>query len=357
MVMAIVVPEVVTASAFAQRVSARESVKAMDAIGCTWSMRQAFYLNMGGVWLHPKDGNAFPINAAQLNCLIYEGIMKSPSLSGKEIWDKSKSDKLAKILACLQIGWLSLQCVGRAAQHLPISLLEIGTVGFAIPSLATFIFWFSKPHDIETPTILPLDMSVEELLKRLAPPSGYTWLDTPLDYIDRLNAPSFVSEIILKAPHRPMRTGFAGPATRIRNDVFALKYSKLDQVVVFACWAGYAGVHLCAWSFVFPSHVECILWRTSSLVMAGSMAVFWVTANRRFYGLLSYIWPSRKSKMQKIVCERRRVSPTQIFLGALTACSYLVARMCLIVQVLVSLRALPIGAFETVNWSNFIPHE
>ena len=357
MVFAIVIPEVVTASAFAQRVAARGSVAAMRANGYErWSLRHAFYANMGGVMLHLRDHDPFPINATQLGHLVSEKIIEYPTLTGKEIWDKSKSDKFAKGLACLQIGWLSLQCVGRVIQHLPISLLEIATAGFAIPSLATFLLWFNKPCGVETPTVLALDMSTEDLLKRLKVPADYVWRDTPLDIISTVNGPSFVSEIVVKAKGWPMRERFIGHSTRIRNDVLGLKYSKLDQLFVLSVWIGYAGVHLSAWNSVFPSHTERILWRTSCLIMTGSMVVFWITGNRKFYLLIGYIMPSQKQKMEKISSERQKVSRAQIVLGAFTAFSYLVARICLIMQALISLRALPRGAFQDLNWENFLPH-
>lgn len=163
---AVIIPEVVTASAFAQRVSARSSVKAMKSIGCNWTMRHAFFANMGGVWLKPKDDPAFPVNAAQLNYLIADGYLRPLSITDKEIWDKSKADRFAKVFACGQIAWSLLQCIARAIQQLPITPLEIATVGFAIPSFATFILWFNKPADIEVPTMLPVDDNVDDLLRR-----------------------------------------------------------------------------------------------------------------------------------------------------------------------------------------------
>ncbi|KAL8775115.1 MAG: hypothetical protein Q9209_000594 [Squamulea sp. 1 TL-2023] len=355
MTAAVLVPEVVTASAFAQRVAARESVKTMKAMNCPWTMKHAFYLNMGGFWIQPKDNQPFPINSAQLSYLIADGYMAAPSLTEAEIWDKSKVDRFAKIVACGQIGWLALQCVGRAVQSLPITPLELATVGFAIPSLATFCLWFEKPADIETPTKIPIPDTTVQLLERVSP-RVYRWWQTPLDFIDTVNSPSFTSEIILKSRKWPGRNHFIGPATRIRNDNFALKYSKLDQVIVGMVWVGYAGVHLSAWNFDFPSRMELLLWRISSLVMAGSMVIFWITGNRKAYLLLSYLWPSKKEHLEKISSERAKVSTAQVLLGAVTTFSYLTARIILIVQVFLAFRKAPQGIFETVDWTKVLPH-
>ncbi|KAL9009952.1 MAG: hypothetical protein Q9173_005068 [Seirophora scorigena] len=327
----------------------------MEALGCVWTMKHAFYLNMGGVWLQPKDSQPFPNNAAQLSYLVADGYMAIPSLTEKEMWDKSKADRFAKIMACGQIGWLALQCVGRAVQHLPITPLELATVGFAIPSLATFALWFEKPADIDTPTKLPVSDTTAQLLERLSP-RAYRWWQTPLDFIDTVNSPSFTSEIILKTEHWPGRSHFVGPATRVRNDIFGLKYSKLDQLAVGLVWIGYAGVHLSAWNFEFPTVTELLVWRISSLVMAGSMVVFWITGNRKSYLLLSYIWPSKKDHMEKISSERAKISTAQIVLGAVTTLSYLAARIILIVQVFLAFRKAPRGIFVTVEWTEFLPH-
>ncbi|KAI4116349.1 MAG: hypothetical protein LQ338_007731 [Usnochroma carphineum] len=186
---------------------------------------------MGGVWLHPKDSQPFPVNAPQLSYLIAAGYMAVPSLTEDEIWDKSKADRFAKIMACGQIGWLVLQCVGLAIQRLPITPLEFATFGFAILLLATFALWFEKPADVDTATKIPVSDTTMELLERLSPRT-YRWWQTPLDFIDTVNSPSFTSEIILKTEKWPGRSHFVGPATRIRNDDFALKYSKLDQLAI-----------------------------------------------------------------------------------------------------------------------------
>lgn len=356
MVAAVLIPEVVMASAFAQRTAARASVKAMEAVGCTWTMRHAFFLNMGGVWLQPKDSKPFPINAAQLNYLVADGYMRLPGLSGKEIWDKSKADKFAKIFACGQIGWLVVQCVGRAIQNLPITPLEIATMSFAIPSLATYILWFHKPADVEVPTFFHIDDTTAEMLTRISPQKGYSWRQTPLDFIATVNSPSFTSEVILKSKRWPNRRAYVGPSNRIRNDVFALKYSILDPVCVSFVWVGFAGFHFSAWNFAFPSYAELVMWRAACLTMTGSMLVFWITSNRRFYMLLAYLWPWKRKQLQGVVSERAKVSTIQIMLGAVTGLAYLGARMCLIVLVFSGFRKMPVGVFKTVDWTVFLPH-
>lgn len=358
MTMAIVLPEVVTAMAFAQRVAARNSVRSMSEISdCEWTLCHAFYLNMGGVWLEPRDSKPFPINALQLEYLIKREIIGSPGLVKKDIWDRSKADKFAKLFACMQIFWLAVQSSARGIQEIPVTPLEIATLGFMIPSLATFVLWFSKPVDIEVPTMLKIDISTQELLEKISPPN-YSWRETPLDFIDRVNHPSFTSQMIIPNKWWPRRKRFLGPANRIRNDVFALKYTILDQVVVSSVWVGYAGTHFSAWNFSFPTRTELLLWRISCLIMSGSMLIFWATANRKFFLLFSYCtpWVKDKEKFRRVAYEQKKVSGIQIVGGAIEGLAYLFARLTLIGLGFSSLRSLPRDAYKTVEWTNFLPH-
>lgn len=132
----------------------------------------------------------------------------------------------------------------------------MAALGSAICSVATFAFWFYKPADIEVHTFVSVDETTVELLERLSS-IKFAWRQTPLDFIDIINAPSVTSEFIGKL--WPKQKTFVGPLIRVHNDVFVLEYSKLDHVIMIAIWAGYAGVHLSAWNSAFPSHAELIL--------------------------------------------------------------------------------------------------
>ena len=168
-----------------------------------------------------------------------------------------------------------------------------------------------------------------ELLERLRP-IKYAWRQTPFDFIDTINAPSFTSEVLLKAKYWPKQKTFVGPSTRVHNDVFGLQYSKLDHVIMFAIWAGYAGVHISAWNFAFPSHAELILWRVASLTMTGSMFVSWFISNQNSYLLVAYFWPEERMELEKISAERAKATTSQMMLYTIIGFAYLAARISLI---------------------------
>jgi hypothetical protein len=77
-----------------------------------------------------------------------------PDLDELEIKDKSKQDGLAKALVLLQACWMLLQGLGRVASHIPISLLEVNTIGHILCAFIVYLLWWQKPRDIHEPTIL-----------------------------------------------------------------------------------------------------------------------------------------------------------------------------------------------------------
>lgn len=62
-----------------------------------------------------------------------------PDLHEAEIIDKSKADGLAKLVACGQAGWMLVQVIGRVALRLPITLLEVNTLGHVVCAFAIYI--------------------------------------------------------------------------------------------------------------------------------------------------------------------------------------------------------------------------
>ena len=56
-----------------------------------------------------------------------------------------------KTIACLQAGWLVIQCIGRQCQDLPITPLEIVTIAYAANAFLIYGLWWHKPLDIQVP--------------------------------------------------------------------------------------------------------------------------------------------------------------------------------------------------------------
>lgn len=75
-----------------------------------------------------------------------------PYISEEDIDDKSKADGLAKAVVCLQATWFVLQVIARVGYGLPVTLLEVNTLGHVICAFLIYIVWWHKPRQISQPT-------------------------------------------------------------------------------------------------------------------------------------------------------------------------------------------------------------
>jgi hypothetical protein len=80
-----------------------------------------------------------------------------PSVPLSEIKDKSKTDEMGKLLACIQALWMVIQIITRLASGMPITLLEITTMGHVLCALIIYALWWYKPRWINEPTRLEGD--------------------------------------------------------------------------------------------------------------------------------------------------------------------------------------------------------
>lgn len=75
------------------------------------------------------------------------GIIEFSALDADAIEDKSKATWFNKAIATLRITWFLAQLIGRAVSRLPITPLELSTLGHVIRALAMYYFWLYKPFD------------------------------------------------------------------------------------------------------------------------------------------------------------------------------------------------------------------
>ncbi|EPS41856.1 hypothetical protein H072_4182 [Dactylellina haptotyla CBS 200.50] len=133
----------------------------------TWSMMQCFFATMGGIAVQTR---ASTFNEAPRITLSAEGVrMLSflnmlPQTDDEEIRDKSKGDWLAKSLVCVQAFYIIVQAVSRLAAHMPISLLEVNTVGHVICALTLYLLWWNKPLELDHPQIMPYEQALEPIV-------------------------------------------------------------------------------------------------------------------------------------------------------------------------------------------------
>ncbi|KAL8805756.1 MAG: hypothetical protein Q9182_001789 [Xanthomendoza sp. 2 TL-2023] len=329
-----------------------------------WTIRHAFYANMGGFVLQPRESAAFPINGKQLHWLIKRGYVEYPKMTAKEVWDKSKADGFQKLLTCLQTAWFIIQIIGRAIQKLPITTLEITTLSFVLCTLAMFSQWANKPLDVESPTILTSSNSIAEILIEAGNVASQPYKHTPLDFIDN-QSPSWLTEV---QPHLRFRAGpRMRPLPRFTNDRFPVIGAGPDAVFLFLFTMAYCGLHFAAWDFDFPTSVERYLWRVASIAIGACAFIFWVCETyqdghrlgrwERWYAKIFHGERNgRINTMEKLRRNRRFIPVWEVIVMTPVTVVYTLARTYIVVEVFLSQRSLPIGAFNTVQWSEFVPH-
>lgn len=109
-------------------------------------------------------------------------------------------------------------------------------------------------------------------------------------------------------------------------------------------------IHCLAWNLEFPSHIERLLWRTSSAVLTG-LCVF-VVIGVLVNSLIETFhprWKMPSSHSDFKTCITAMVCKTCVFLVVFS-------RLSLLMLSVAQLRDLPASAFDTVKWLDIFPH-
>jgi hypothetical protein len=269
-------------------------------------------------------GHVWILDARQLLTARSRGLVVSlPRLTEDDINDRSKSDALVKAITAFNVLWLVVQLIVRAAQHLPVTQLEIVTLSFALCSLATYMMLLNKPQDIGTrihiraarhPTVDDF-----KALAYLGPETFWyvraeTWVpDASAHYLDVSN---------------------------IKWLRFLSHHSSL-QVSIIATLAisiPFGAVHLIAWNFEFPTQAERLVWHIACLVTIG--VPFFIAA-AMLYGA---------DFLQKVLkwSFSRAKSVVGFHLGVMLAVQGIL-RGFVLIEALRSLAYQPAGAFQDTD--------
>ena len=300
--------------------------------------------------------------------------MPFPDLSMEEVWDKSKADLLTKLLICGQILWLVVQVLARLIQHIQITTLELITLSYVLCTCATYIMWLHKPLDVETPTRVTLNVSISSILIRAGPVAAEPYKQNPFDFVDNqascwwINVQKYLG-FRVEPQERPL--------PRFTNDKFPNVGLGFETLFYFIIAHAFTGIHLATWNLeAFPTDIERDLRRVASLVMAGCMVACWLlegTQEQVRQGRVTR-WQERLSSIASK--DRSNSSTTQhpvpsreeamahldfipfweFLLFIPVSFAYSVARLYIMAETFAGLRSLPQGAFETVDWTNFISH-
>lgn len=393
MVVNLLAPEFTVGKAFGEFVAAHASSRCENMIhygrlsGTGWTRAHAFYANMGGfildeeptqadpnstqpelnpapapsrstrkkhLWIEQEEWDdaekyypdllkgsdqteiqsrtAYPlpavINSAHLCLLLDMGaITELPRVTADDINDLSKEDFIIKLIVLGQVLWLVIELIVRKVKGLHTTQLEIAALAFAACTFITYLLWLEKPKDAtkQTPIHAARELTFGE---RIA--------------IDLHVGESFFEVGLFGATN-------AHPGPFMRNDRY-MSEAGFGRIWGRPLWAedlGFAlggiifgAIHCVAWNFAFPTDLEKILWRISSVITAAAIPML-------YFGQFTLILIDDKTWLD--------VRPAYIAFAWIIYLIYTSIRFFLIVEVFRSLFYSPPDTFET-TWSTSIPH-
>jgi len=331
MLLALIAPEVIILWAIRQWFAAHNVAN----IDCGIGMTRGFFVSMGGFVVPDLTSQELvPVTADMIGSRItVTGLI---STTEQDIKDRSKGDALSKGIALLQVLWFVAQCIARGVGHNSISGLELVTLGFASLNVVLYLIWWYKPLNVTWAVCITAQQpnrgeakdAIPAITKKpFALSAGWKVFESAVEVLLGEGIPPSIHDSARRVPML-----WTGPLRDSQRAGAAVAVAVLAML--------FGAIHCIAWSLFFPSQVERYLWRISSVAIAGIPALFlldtciiFITGGSKFYRLISgYV----------------------IFPLGVTV--YVLARMVLLLESLISLRALPPDVYHTVQWTSLIPH-
>ena len=358
---ALLIPEGMIGIAYSQWRHAKISINQMKKHAPQWTIVHGFYAEMGGFKVQDENsGQRYTFRATQLAWLAEADLITIPEISQKDIKDRSKTSRLAKLLACAQSAWFLLSTLARIVQSLPLTTLEIATLPFIGCTWLIYFFWWHKPMDLETSTTIHVPHLLPRDLQKLTEATCFSekrgswyrpavkekhqagwdfyWFEKSMDLrhfkIENTNH-LIPDELHNMVKHSTAETRVAHWYRPAVNEFQACEWDNANDVALIIGGWFFNGLHLIAWNNQFPSIAESLLWKISVCLMLGYIAFSMPLA-----AVFSWLPEG---------------SPTKdLPLWGIVVC-YAITRLYLIVEVFVGFRACPPAVYQTVEWSQFIP--
>jgi hypothetical protein len=259
--------------------------------------------------------NPYHLTAGDIFALRESSVLtRLPYISPDELQDRSKSDFLVRTIAVVQILWVSIQILIRAARHLAISQLEIAVVAFASCAVVMYGLNWYKPKGVE------ISITIMQY-RGEAPKQAFDSLAMMSNEGSALTDCTTIMRTFLGRPAEPKGAPISNVFTR---DDWGAWFGLILGSLVFG------GIHLAAWKFEFPTRTEQILWWSASLWCTCFCVVFYLCLT-----LLFVTFPPNVS------VEDRLLDVGQMVL----LFTYVVARLFLLVEVFRTLCFLPPDAY------------
>lgn len=385
-------PGWLAAEAAKQYAQAKELTARLQSMGyAEWEITHSFYGYMNGFIAEDVDGNWRDLDFSRIEDLQEIDRGSIPSLT--EIKDKSKADCIAKFIVCCQILFLAPQCITRAAQGLPISTLEVATLGYAAVSLMAYVYWWEKPYcvqgkirlyrnlgvrpfpvaEYQPPTSLigqlickieSLGPAVDSMTAPISTVGGmrrhlqrvdmsedleYTATYDPAGLAEAQKCVSWsewhTTEWPSLSTYPPEEYNSINDASRLQRYLSSAFYSMIDSSALLTANLVFALIHVSAWQFTFPTTTEHVLWRCFSLCPLVLIVLLVVV--RAGEELIT------TAPGAQVSLKRSRLAFRTMFwiFVILLSCS----RMYLFIEMFAALRRTSPGIYQSVTWTRYLP--
>ncbi|KAF9473627.1 hypothetical protein BDN70DRAFT_899629 [Pholiota conissans] len=356
--------------------------------GPRWTLAHGFFLQMGGFVLSDRgspihillDGTwSTTRKERHLIYNIQQNIIDAPRITEEEIQDRGKGDVFSKIFIIVQTTWFVVQCLARWASQLPVSELEVVTLGFAILNGTTYALWWHKPQNVTRPVFIE-QKTPHDLSESSETPAILTNTTTANDSIEpELQAPNIENK-----PSNPFRK----PKSWVRKELEAAFrrsssiYTLLPELGVTLFMAfirpmaklmGNEEIAEDRIPMFYASATNESTRRPTNIVLVGVVG--------SMFGLMHVIpswfilFSSHRAMMTCRVCaiiitiapltlgvaayEDFKPGSPFALLRALFMVSisiYPIARIIILVSAITSLHSLAPATLQTIEWTTFIPH-
>ena len=292
--LAILGPEFVFLMALGQFCAASRAKKAFSDAGYSgWNLRLCFFTNMGGIHLTFEDRKAagrpsFPVDCEQLLQLVRDHYVDMPKITLEDIDDRNKSDSLARGIAIVQSLWFLTNSIGRLAQGLHLTTLELTTLSFVFAMTGCSICWWRKPMDISRPMLFPAGLELKTILVNAVAPTPLRGR-TPLSFLNRNEWSmsqhwAYMKQLLRNAVLRQGHQRDPAEADHFLSTGFE-KLELKWEVFCGPFILMYSGIFLAAWNFQFPTYLEQLLWRIAGILTLAFFVTGAITEFAELYGL------------------------------------------------------------------------
>lgn len=282
-----------------------------------------------------------------------------------------------------------LSTIARLAQGLAISTLELTVIANIFCTFLIYLCWWKKPTDLMTTMCFPLKTDMRTIIKK-ADPNATEYRETPLDFVSRddwegsLLWNYYVNILIHLGLLEIFGRQKQRPAQRLTSFNFPRPASRAWALLVAVIGLIYVSIFFVAWNFLFPSYEEMCLWRAVTLVQVAiclAAAVIQLTSfdSKQHQPMVSHdieknvIGYTRTSQKPTMLRRLRELwnrpcnnEPTgnfpslsvplhSVLIMSPICATYVVCRWVVLTMDVVGLRALPASAFQTVDWSRYLP--